>query len=217
MKKNVIFAVSTIALLALFAAGGYLYKKQQADKYDFMAREDASTFVRPHSPVLGHSAAKVVIVEFMDPGCETCRAFAPFLKQMIAANQGRIKLAIRYNPLHQGADTMVKILEAARKQGKYWHTLQLMYDTQKYWASHHKPEPEKIWEHLSRVAGLDLDMIKVDMQDPAIERIIEQDMADAKALNVQKTPEFFVNGKPLQSFGYEQLRTLIFTELEAQY
>ena len=37
------------------------------------------------------------------------------------------------------------------------------------------------------------EQVKKDMNDPAIVKIIEQDLADAKTLNVQKTPGFFVN------------------------
>ncbi len=50
-----------------------------------------------------------------------------------------------------------------------------------------------------------------------IEKIIAQDLADAKALNVRKTPGFFVNGKPLVSFGREQLYQLVQSEIKAQY
>ena len=55
------------------------------------------------------------------------------------------------------------------------------------------------------------------MNDPAIAKIIEQDLADAKALNVRKTPGFFVNGKPLQTFGAQQLQDLILSEISANY
>ena len=55
------------------------------------------------------------------------------------------------------------------------------------------------------------------MNDPAIERIITQDLADAKALNVTKTPGFFVNGKPLVTFGDTELRQLLEAEIAAQY
>ena len=55
------------------------------------------------------------------------------------------------------------------------------------------------------------------MNDPEIAKLIEQDLADAKTLNVRKTPEFFVNGKPLPSFGYDQLIKLVGTELQANY
>ena len=77
-----------------------------------------------------------------------------------------------------------------------------MYKSQPYWASHNNPHPQKIWQFLPK-AGLDIDQLKKDMTDPAIARLIEQDIADAKALNVRKTPGFFVNGKPLQTFGYK--------------
>jgi len=125
-------------------------------------------------------------------------------------------LVLRYAPFHDGADNFVKILEAARMQGKYWETLELMFKTQHIWASHHNYQPERLWEVLPRT-GLDIERIKKDMHSPAIAKIIEQDMADVKTLNVQKTPGYFVNGRPLQQFGYKQLAQLIQSELDAQY
>jgi len=55
------------------------------------------------------------------------------------------------------------------------------------------------------------------MNDPEIAKRIAQDLADAAALNVRMTPEFFVNGKPLPSFGYNQLRELVEAEIQANY
>lgn len=138
------------------------------------------------------------------------------MKNLMAANPGKIKLVSRYAPFHEGSDYVVKMLEAARKQGKYWETLELMFSTQPYWASHHKPQPQLLWRFLPK-AGLDMEQLKMDMNDPEIAKIIEQDLADAKTLNVKKTPEFFVNGKPLPSFGYDQLKELVRSEIEANY
>jgi protein-disulfide isomerase len=123
---------------------------------------------------------------------------------------------LRYAPFHDGADYFVKILEAAKKQGKYWETLNVMYKTQPYWASHHNPQPQKIWQILPR-AGVDVERIRKDMNDPAIVKMIDQDLADAKTLNVRKTPGFFVNGKPLQTFGSKHLLQLVQSELDANY
>jgi protein-disulfide isomerase len=47
------------------------------------------------------------------------------------------------------------------------------------------------------------------MVSPEITQRIAQDIADARTLNVRKTPEFFVNGRPLVNFGYEPLKTLV--------
>ncbi len=184
--------------------------------YDFMAQNNASTFVRDYSQTLGSDDAKVFLVEFMDPACETCAAFSPLVKQIMDINPGKIKLVLRYAPFHEGADYFVKILEAAKNQGKYWETLDVMFKTQSYWTSHHVAQPEKIWPFLQKI-GLDIAKIRRDMNDPEIEKRIEQDIADAKTLNVRKTPGYFVNGKPLETFGRQQLYDLIQSEIKAQY
>jgi len=214
--KTVLLAVASLALIFGFMFASSWYKDQQAEKSSFMAKENATTFVRDHSQTLGSDDAKVYIVEFMDPACETCAAFSPFVKKMMADNPGKIKLVLRYAPFHDGADTFVKILEAAKKQGKYWETLNVMFKSQSQWASHSNPQPQKVWQFLPMV-GLDIEQIKKDMNDPAIVELIAQDMADAKTLNVRKTPGFFVNGKPLQEFGYRQLQALVQSELRATY
>lgn len=214
--KYALIGISCLILVLAFVFGSHYYKEQQVEKYGFMAEENAELFVRDHSATLGSDDAKVYLVEFMDPACETCAAFAPFIKQIMDANPGKIKLVIRYAPFHEGADNFVKILEAAKMQGKYWETLDVMFKTQNIWASHHNYQPARLWDILPR-AGVDIEQIKKDMHDPAIAKIIEQDMADVKALNVQKTPGYFVNGKPLQTFGYKQLHQLIQSELDAKY
>jgi protein-disulfide isomerase len=216
MKTHVIFGLSVLVLIIAFVFGSSYYKGKQTQKYGFMAQENASLFVRDHSQTLGSDDAKVYLVEFMDPACETCAAFSPFVKQMMNANPGKIKLVLRYAPFHDGADYFVKILEAAKKQGKYWETLDIMYKSQPYWASHSNPQPQRIWQFLPR-AGLDIAQIRKDMNDPAIVKLIEQDLADAKTLNVRKTPGFFANGKPLQIFGYRQLQELVQSEISVNY
>ena len=91
-----------------------------------------------------------------------------------------------------------------------------MYKTQGYWTQHHHVRLQEIWQFLPKV-GLDVEQVKKDMNDPEITRIIEQDLADAQTLNVRKTPEFFVNGKPLETFGYQQLSQLIQNEILEKY
>ena len=166
--------------------------------------------------MFGSDDAKVYLIEFMDPACETCAAFSPIIKQIMDANPGKIKHVIRYAPFHHGADNFVKILEAAKKQGKYWETLDVMYKSQRYWASHSNPQPQRIWQFIPQ-AGVNVEQIRRDMNDPAIAKLIDQDLADAKTLNVRKTPGFFVNGKPLQTFGSRQLLQLVQDELRANY
>ena len=216
MKTHIIFGLTVLVLIIAFMFGSSYYKGKQAEKIGFMAQKNASIFIRDHSQMVGSDDAKVYLIEFMDPACETCAAFSPFIKQIMDANPGKIKHVIRYAPFHHGADNFVKILEAAKKQGKYWETLDIMYKSQRYWASHSNPQPQKIWQFIPQ-AGVNVEQIRRDMNDPAIAKLIDQDLADAKTLNVRKTPGFFVNGKPLQTFGSRQLLQLVQDELLANY
>jgi protein-disulfide isomerase len=215
MKKQIV-VITGLLLVMLFIFGSFLVKDRKQEGITSLAQKNPEALVREHSQTAGNPAAKVVLVEFMDPGCETCRAFDPFIKQIMDSYPGQIKLVIRYAPLHHGADYMCAVLEASKKQGKYWETLKVMYDTQPEWADHHNPQPDLIWKHLPRI-GLDIKRLKKDANDPAIAQLIQQDMADARLLGVTKTPGFFVNGKPLVTFGYEQLHALIQEELRANY
>ncbi len=216
MNKLIIVVGSILVIVLAFLIGGFFYKKSVVESVSNLGEANAAPFVREYSQTLGDPNAKVILVEFFDPACETCAAFYPFVKKMMSQNPGKIRLVVRYAPFHKGADYFVKILEAARKQNLYWETLETMYKTQQFWASHHNPRPELIWQFL-QATKLDLDQIKTDMEDPGIAKILETDLGDADSLNVTKTPGFFVNGKPLVEFGYGNLRNLIESEVAAQY
>ena len=177
----------------------------------------AAPLVRPHTPTLGPANAKVHLVEFLDPACEGCRAFYPVVKQLIAENPGKIRLWVRYVPIHRGADFVVKGLEAARAQGKLWEALELLFTRQDEWTRHHAVMPKQVLDVLSGINGLDMERLKRDMSKPEFARIAEQDMADAKAVKVMQTPTFYINGKLLSEHGFEQLRMQVKQEIAAQY
>lgn len=215
--KKLSFVVLAIALLfSIFGVATYLYNKQKADDANANAQKNDSILERDYSPTKGSKNAKVTIVEFFDPACGTCKAFSPFLKQAMEAYPGKIRLVMRYLPLHQGSGEVVKILEAAHLQNKFWEILDVAYASQSAWAIHHVAKPQLFWKMLANTK-LDIEKAKLDAKSAAIAQRIQQDIADAKQLNVTKTPGFFVNGKPLINFGSQPLQELIETEIRSQY
>jgi protein-disulfide isomerase len=210
-KKWPVFAAA-VAVVVAFATGVVLYKERSAQQVAKAVQLGGNVLTRPHAPVFGNPDAKVTIVEFFDPSCETCRQFYPIVKGMVNASFGQVRLVVRYAPLHQGSDTAVKILESARLQGKYWQALERALADQPRWAAHHNPNPELIWESIADI-GLDVPEAKADAESPAIAALLRQDVADMKALNVSATPGFFVNGKPLSNFGAAQLKALVDEEV----
>lgn len=208
MKQKYLFAGTLIVLVLIFVAGMFAYNDKKEQEANKIAEANRAALLRMHSPTLGKADAPVVIVEFIDPACETCRAFYPMVKQMMAANPDKIRLVLRYAPFHKGSDKVVAVLEAARKQGKFWQALEALLANQADWSPHHTPQVELVWKHLDGL-GLNMEQMAFDMISPEIERVIAQDIEDARTLNVTKTPEFFVNGKPLPSFGFRQLTELV--------
>jgi protein-disulfide isomerase len=208
MNKKTLFISALVVLVLAFIFGTLFHASQKEEASIQVADTNRSALVRMHSPTLGRQDAPVEIVEFLDPACETCRVFYPLVKGMMAANPDQIRIVLRYAPFHQGSDKVVAVLEAARKQGKFWPALEALLAAQADWAPHHTAEVDRVWPHLEGL-GLNMEQLRTDMNAPEIAAIIAQDLADAEALNVTKTPDYFVNGKPLPRFGYEQLKALV--------
>ena len=210
-KKLSVAVVLGIALIA-FLVGMNLYQRKVQDAQEQKATEHTDRLVRMHSPVLGPQNAPVTIVEFFDPACETCRAFYPIVKNLMKQYPTEVRLVLRYAPFHQGSDQVIKLLEAAKKQDKYWDVLEMVLAAQPMWADHGKPNLELAYKAAEH-AGLDLKLALTDAATPAIEAVLQQDVQDLTALNVTQTPTFFVNGRPLPSFGEAQLATLVAQEV----
>lgn len=216
MKKNIIVIATAILFVILFIAAAYFYNSQKDKALSSTSLANIEYMQRDYSPKLGPPNAKVTIVEFFDPACGTCSAFYPLVKKLMKDHPGKVNLVLRYLPLHNNSDVIVSIFEAARLQGRYWKTLELAYKRRDSWIEHHTAIPEKFWALLGGL-GLDMDKLYTDMQSADIAKRIKQDVLDAKQLKVSKTPGFFVNGKPLIHFGYEQLKQLVESEVAANY
>ena len=208
--------LTVIGLLALLAGaffwGVTTYQKGVQTAQDEQARAEQSRLVRMHSPVFGPTNAPVTIVEFFDPACETCRAFYPIVKSILAQYPTEVRLVIRYAPLHKGSDVVVKLLEASKRQGKYQEVLEAVLEAQPAWADHRQPNVMLAFQAAAQT-GLNVTQAIEDAKKPEMEAVLQQDIADLTALKVSKTPTFFVNGRSLPSFGPDQLAALVAEEV----
>jgi protein-disulfide isomerase len=216
MKKRTLFVLAGLVLVIGFFLAASVVRERRAEELGSLAEEQSSIFVRRHSPTLGDEDAKVVLVEFTDPACETCAAFSPLVKRFLEEHPGRIRFVLRYAAFHPGSEEVVRLLEAARKQGQFWETLDLLYRSQRTWTQHHQVRLDQVWAVLA-LGGLDVERLRQDAGDPRIGEIIAQDLADAQTLGVRKTPGFFVNGRPLEPFGAEPLMALVEAAVRERY
>ena len=213
MNRRMLVTLTALAAVVIFGGGAYYYTVQQKQAAAAVTAVD-NTLVRPHSPILGKSDARVTIVEFFDPSCEACRAFYPLVKKVLATYPEDVRVVIRYTPLHQGSDEAVRILEAAREQNKFEEVLIALMQKQPEWAAHGQPDLKRAWA-IAGEAGLELMGARLHGAKPEVDDVLKLDMADVQANKVEQTPTFFVNGKPLVDFSEQGLINLVKGEIDA--
>ncbi len=217
MKKEARWLLGTaLVVFAASAAGvNYYLRGQEAQKKEEAAKQPApetSLLVRPHSRSLGPADAKVTVVEFLDPECESCRAIYPVVKHLLGQYPGKVRLVVRYMPFHPNSYYAASALESAGAQGRYWEMLDVLFQNQPQWGDHHQPRPELITGYAQQI-GLGMTDFERLLNSAEHKKIVDDDRSDGQKLGVQGTPTFFVNGRRLERLAYEGLKALIDEEL----
>jgi len=214
MYRRFLIIASALAAVAIFVASALLYRPPGDELAANPQTDGQPPLVRSHAPVLGPPDAPVTIVEFFDPACEACRAFYPVVKQIMAAYPDDVRVVLRYTAFHPTSEEGVRVLEAARLQDRFEPVLERLLQTQERWAPHGRA-PESAWTLLDGT-GLDVERAVEDAKGPEVVAVLKQDAADIEAVGVRGTPTFFVNGKPLQEFGAQQLYDMVAAEVKGQ-
>ncbi len=126
-----------------------------------------------------------------------------------------VNFVFKHLPLsfHAAARPAAYALEAAARQGKRWEMHDELCELGKRIGDGidtKAPLPASgpvPFEAQAQTLGLDLKQFRTDVRDPAIKKIVDDDIAEAKAMGVSSTPTFFVNdrrvveGRSLKSFN----------------
>jgi len=213
MKNNILMILGALVVVGgVFWAAASSQKSVQTEQAQEKATSNFDKLIRPHNITLGAADAPITLVEFLDPECEACGAMHPIVKKLMGEFDGAVRLVVRYMPLHGNSVYVANVLEIARAQGKFWEALDLIFSRQNEWASHHAPKPELIKEYM-KTLSVDLTALGSATANEIILQRIKTDQKDGKALGVNRTPTFFVNGKKLDRIGYEALKNAIMNEM----
>jgi len=214
-RRGLIISVLAVGVVGFGGATWYATQTGPEHKPQPVAPEMAEGMIRPHSPILGPAEAPVTIVEFFDPACEACRRFHPVVKDIMAEHGDAVRVVVRYTPFHgKASEEAIRVLEAARMQDLFAPVMDVLLNEQPRWAAHGNLRPDLILG-IAGKAGLDVEKARDQMRSPGVVGVINQDVADVKLIGVRQTPTFFVNGKPLDPFGAEELRKLVAAEVAA--
>jgi len=141
----------------------------------------AEVFQDPDSPVSGNPKGDVTLVEFFDYNCPYCRSMAPFMTQAEATDP-QLRIVYKEFPiLGPGSVFAAKAALAANKQGKYVAFHSALYQVRG------QVDEAKVLE-VAKAVGLDVNRMKADMQDKAIEAALDKNNNLGQALHITGTP-----------------------------
>lgn len=157
----------------------------------------------PRDPSLGNPDGDVVLVEFFDYQCGYCKTMLQTLVDF-AETDGKVKVVMKEFPiLGPESLTAAKASLAAHKQGKYeaFHVAMMTLRG--------KLTEPAIFQTALEV-GLDIDLLKADMESKGVLEHIRETRALAQELEIRGTPAFTIGDRLIPgAFGAAQLFELV--------
>ena len=209
MKKEVKYLLGILVVVAVASFAAYkLILKENVNpkvKSEMPSFPMISNLVASHSFAYGPEDAKVTVVEFFDPECESCSAIAPQIKKEMKYYEGKVRWVFRYMPYHGNSKNAVAALEAARKQDLFLEAMTLLFLNQHKWGEKQVSTKDEIVKIVTSIDGLNKVKFMQDLDDPTTNEIIIKDQAEGKQAGVKGTPTFFVNGVILEELNLDDL------------
>ncbi len=205
---------------ALEKSGGREAEREAVMSFVSKLREEAKVkialpqprvTVEAKGPAKGPADAPITIVEFSDFECPYCAMAEKSVDEVMEAYKGKVRVVFRDFPLpfHAKAPKASEAAHCAGEQGKYWEMHAALF------ADQGKLEIDA----LKATAGtLSLDQKKFDacLDGGKMAAKLEENKEAGKALGINGTPAFFINGRELSgAVPFEQFKEIIDEELAA--
>lgn len=175
---------------------------------------------RPKEKTMWNQKAKHTLAVFSDHQCPACKTFHEYLtsfedeKNENNAVTKKVSYVFRYFPLyqiHEHAYSLAYAAEAAARQGKFEEANNRFFKDQVLLET-----TKDLKAYLSGVAKdlkLDENKFNTDMNDGALQSVIQDDLQFGEKLEVNSTPTFYLNGEKLENMSPAALTKLLL-ELE---
>ena len=161
---------------------------------------------------IGPEDAKVTLVEFFDYNCGYCKRSTDWVRGVMEEHGGDVRIVFKELPVLDGgrpngtSRNAAKAALAAGRQGKY-STLHFSLMNER------SLTPERV-EAIAEAAGLDMDKFRADMNDPAIDIHINQNLQLAREIPaLTGTPFFIVNDQYVSGANVARLEEVLGEEL----
>jgi protein-disulfide isomerase len=170
-----------------------------------------SPIIDENDPQIGDKNAPVAIVEYSDFECGFCQKQETVIKKIMAEFQDKIKLIWKDYPESSPASISYQAAVAGRcagEQGKFWLFHDLLFEKNGNLS-------KEIFLKLARELKLNDEQFELCLKNKNIKNLIENNMAEADALNITGIPFIFVNKEEIMGeISYEELKKIIKNELK---
>lgn len=200
-KAWIIFAAVAVGLLTalVVVSGRNKVDVNSIDTRSVLSASEASGNIADQ--VYGKADSKVILVEYGDFQCPTCKTVHPIIKSLTEKYKGQIGFVFRNFPItnaHPNARAAAAAVEAAGLQGKYWEMHNKIFENQTAWGTLSANDRGSYFTNAAKELDLNVDTFNADMASTNVTRKISFDQALGKKDNVSGTPAVFLNGQTVE-------------------
>jgi len=160
-------------------------------------------YEHPMTPVTGNPKGDVTVVEFFDYQCGYCKRTMQNVLDL-QKEDPKIRFVWKELPiLGPVSEFAARGAMAAQKQGKYldYHVAVM--------GARGQLTPDMVLKRAA-AAGIDVERLKRDMDDPEIAKYLNENLELAHRLGITGTPGFIIGGKLVPgAIGKEQMKKLV--------
>lgn len=167
-----------------------LIELDKKEDHAALAAVSDALFKDPRDVSIGPKDAKVTIVEFFDYNCGFCKNSSDWLKGVMDKYPDDVRVVFKELPILDGrtktSRNAAKAALAAARQGKY--------TTMHFSMMNERSLTKDRVLAIAEKAGLDMDKLKKDMEDPEMDRQLEDGLLLANRIpSLTGTPFFVIN------------------------
>ncbi|OSQ37182.1 DsbA family protein [Thalassospira mesophila] len=160
------------------------------------------------APSVGSADAPVTVVEFFDYQCGYCKRAFDDVMAMADDDTRKIRTIFLELPILTPESVVAaRAALAAQKQGKYLELHRAMM------GSRGKLSNDRI-DELAAGAGIDVAQMHKDMDSDDVKKELSRNSGMAKAIGVNGTPAFLINGTLVPGADMERVKSLVDAGLE---
>jgi protein-disulfide isomerase/uncharacterized membrane protein len=165
---------------------------------DFVGSDPVELGQLADAPRKGPDDADLVIVEFSDFECPFCMKLWTTIEEYVESTDHRVQVVFAHYPLdakcnasaqtiHPNACDAAMAAHCAHRQDRFWPYAQLLFDNQGDF------EREQLVRYAEEI-GIDTGTFETCLDDPSTLDRIRVDVERGRALGVEATPTFFLDG-----------------------